>query len=231
VEGGCPDHSPPWWDILSSYPAVADADADANSGALFEFEEEDEEDSSATSSDSGNEELPDVYIGDQWIGDVAEDVATEHVYMQYRRAKRTWRRFTGRPVRKFRRFHKFQRRRKGKGKGKGRKGRGKGKSQPGFMWSQSAEVEDTLTYLKGKGRAKGRNSSGKGFGRKKNPRDKTGAIMKCHNCGSEDHLAARCRAPRRPKGSGKGGKMDFVAFAQPIPSEGGFPEAPGGRVF
>ena len=206
--GVYPEQGSPWWSTANTeaYPTTAAREVDVGAGTLQEFEADEEDDSSATSSDSGQEKFDDIYIGEQWVGDVPEDVAAEHVYQKYRKARRTWRRFTGRPVRKFRRFVKFQRRRKGKGKGKGNLKGTIGKSTPGFMWTH----EDSLTYLKGKGR--GLNSSGKGFGRKKNPRDKSGAIMKCHNCGSEEHLAARCRAPRRPKAPGKG-KIDFSAFA------------------
>jgi len=37
--------------------------------------------------------------------------------------------------------------------------------------------------------------SGKGKGRRGNPRGPDGRRMKCHECGSEEHLVARC--PRR----------------------------------
>ena len=116
-----------------------------------------------------------------------------------RAAKRTWRRFTGRPVRKFRRFFKA---RKGKGKG-----RGKGKKGPStsFMWSQ----EDVASFLSGKGKGNRSHSSGKGFGRRKNPKDRNGEIMKCHECNSEDHLVSQC--PLKGKGKG-GGSPSMVNF-------------------
>ena len=38
-----------------------------------------------------------------------------------------------------------------------------------------------------------------GKGRPGNPRDPSGSIMKCHGCGSLDHLVAQC-----PTGKGKG---------------------------
>ena len=40
-----------------------------------------------------------------------------------------------------------------------------------------------------------------GKGKAGNPRDPSGAVMRCHGCGSDTHLIARC-----PKGKGKGGK-------------------------
>ena len=113
--------------------------------------------------------------------------------MQMRTAKRTWRRFTGRPVRKFRRFFKA-RRGKGKGKSKGKKGSGSGNS---FMWYQ----EEVAAFLSGKGKGDRSHSSGKGFGRRKNPKGRDGQIMRCHECQSDEHLVARCPL----KGKGKGG--------------------------
>ena len=138
-----------------------------------------------TSSDSGTEE-----IDDPALQHMSQTEAAEHVYLQYRRAKRKWRRFTNKPVRRFRRVIKHFRhkgRRKGKGKGGGRP----------FFWTQ----DDTLAYLNGKGKGKRSHSSGKGFGRRKNPKDRDGNIMKCRICNSEEHFAARC--PQ--KGKGKGG--------------------------
>ena len=149
---------------------------------------------------------------------MTQEEAAEHIYMQHSQAKRTWRRFTGRPVRRFRRHLKFHKRRKGKGEGRSKAKRG------GFTWTQG----DALAYLKGKGKGHRLRSTGKGFGRRKNPRDRNGNLMKCHNCGSEDRLVARC--PQ--KGRGKGGKtkgIDFTAFASP--GEGDPAAAPVDRVF
>ena len=50
-----------------------------------------------TSSDDGLEELP-----DPGISQMTESQAAEHIYMEYRAAKKTWRRLTGKPVRHFR---------------------------------------------------------------------------------------------------------------------------------
>ncbi len=141
-----------------------------------------------TSSDDGMEALP-----DPGVSHLDDPSAAEHLYWIYRQAKRTWRRFTGKPVRKFRRAMKWRGFRKGKGKGKGRsKGKGKGHS---FLWTQ----EEVLVYLKGRGKGHRANTSGKGHGRRKNPKDRQGNIMRCRICNSEDHFAARC-----PQGKGKG---------------------------
>ena len=137
----------------------------------------------ATSSDDGMEEVtgPD-------ISQMNEAQAAEAIYMQYRQAKRTWRRFTGRPVRRFRTNFKKTLRTKGKGRSKGKR--------RGFFFTE----DEVHAYLKGKGKGKRSHTSGKGHGRKGNPRDREGNVMKCHNCGSEDHLRAGCT-----KGGGKGG--------------------------
>ena len=51
---------------------------------------------SETSSDNDSEELP-----DPGVSQMSQAEAAEHIYMQYRKARRTWRRFTDKPVRKF----------------------------------------------------------------------------------------------------------------------------------
>ena len=56
-----------------------------------------------TSSDSGTEHMP-----NPGISHMNESEAAEHIYMMYRKARRTWRRFAGKPVRKVRRFQKFK---------------------------------------------------------------------------------------------------------------------------
>ena len=56
---------------------------------------------------------------------------------------------------------------------------------------QDPEVEEL--FFGGSGKGEGKRSSGKGKDRRKNPIDSaTGEPMKCHTCGADDHLAARC---------------------------------------
>ncbi len=81
-------------------------------------------------------------MDDPDLSQMDEATAAEHIFWQHRRAKRMWRRFTGKPVRRFRRNLRFAKRRKGKGKGKG-----KSKTR-GFMWTH----DDTMVFLKGKGK-------------------------------------------------------------------------------
>ena len=163
---------------------------------------EDTDTDSDTSSDSGTEEL-----SPRGFDQTSQSEAAEHIYLQYRKAKKRWRRFTGKPVRKFRRYLKSAKRAKGKGKGRNNVTRG-------FMWTH----DDTLAYLKGKGKGNRAHTSGKGFGRRKNPKDRDGNIMKCRICGSDEHFAARCHQ----KGSGKGSSsFTGIATAQPhIPGSG-----------
>ena len=111
---------------------VAAATSAAATAAYYETQNQEEtDDSSATSSDSGAEQLP-----DPAVSGMTPVEATHHVYMQMRNAKRTWRRHTGRPVRKFRRFYKAK-------QGKGRRPAGHS-----FMWAQ----EDLASFLIGKGK-------------------------------------------------------------------------------
>ena len=71
-----------------------------------------------------------------------------------------------------------------------------------FLAEASDERLEAIFKGKGKGKgAKGRRTTGKGFGRKTNPKDKQGNIMKCHRCGSTEHLLRQCP---HPKGDGKG---------------------------
>ena len=147
----------------------------------------DDDDDDGTDTDTSSDDwTEDIQLPE--IAHMPEQEAAEHIYWMYRRAKRTWRRFTGKPVRRFRRAIKLQKRRRGKGKGKGK--------VHGIIWTS----DDTLAYLKGKGKGHRVNTSGKGHGRRKNPKDRQGNIMRCRICNSDEHFAARC--PR--KGSGKG---------------------------
>ena len=128
--------------------------------------DEDDGTDSDTSSDDGMED-----VGGPDTSQMTEAVAADAIYMAYRRAKKVWRRYTGKPVRKFRRhFRKFHRQSKGKGRG--------------FFLTQ----DDVLAYLKGKGKGHRSHTSGKGHGRRKNPKDRNGNTLKCHTCGSEDHF-------------------------------------------
>ena len=71
--------------------------------------EDDETDSDTSSDEYGEDPSMDVY------NNMDEHEVAEHLYFQYRQARRHWRRCTGKLVRRFRRVVKFQKRyRKGK---------------------------------------------------------------------------------------------------------------------
>ena len=165
-------------------------DQNTNSDQTTDRPDTDEESSSATSSDDLSEELH-----EPELEGMDDHQAAEHIFFKFKRYRKMWRRFTGRPVRKFRRVLKHHKRRRHKGKGKG-KHFGKGSSRGGsFMWTQS----DSIALLSGKGKGHRSHTSGKGFGRKGNPKGKDGQPLKCHKCGSTDHFERNC-----PKGGGKG---------------------------
>ena len=175
------DTTPPWeqqgyWETPSY---LANHTDNWHSGQLWE-EEQDSGTDSDTSSDSGRESID---MSDLHAMDHAE--ASAHVFWQYRQAKRKWRRLTNKPVRKFRRMVRRTRRTKGKGKGKGKFGKGK----PFF---HAEAYEAVLTYLKGRGKGGRSFSSGKGAGRRKNPMGRDGQVMRCRNCNSDEHFAAKC---------------------------------------
>jgi len=63
--------------------------------------------------------------------------------------------------------------------------------------SDAQQRNEFMTYLSEKGKGMGKKgSSGKGFGRRQNPLDKDGNVMRCRLCNSTEHFAAKC-----PKGS------------------------------
>ena len=75
--------------------------------------------------------------------------------------------------------------------------------------------EEVNAYLKGKGKGNRANTSGKGFGRKGNPTGRDGQKLKCHKCGSEDHLIKNCPQGGGGGGKGKGGGSTGMPFAAP----------------
>jgi len=194
----------------SAFPAVegGDEDASVSSGT-----------GSDTSSDSGNEPID---MSD--LQNLTDEQAHTQCFLQKRYFKRKWRRFTGKRVRKVRRVFKKSRYtyyRKGKGKGRSRSfgshsGRGQGRYGGHVFLTQT----DMLTYLKGKGKGGRAHTSGQSFGRKGNPKDKHGNVMKCHGCDSTEHLINKCPNPR-PKGGGKGAPPP-VFHSQAASSGAGF---------
>ena len=101
----------------------------------------------------------------------------EELYQDYAFARRKWRKYSGKAPRRFRSFKPGNWRGGGKG------------SYAAFL--------PPGAFAGGKG-----GPGGAGKFRKKNPKSKDGSTMKCHQCGSEEHLIRRC--PQRGQGDGRG---------------------------
>ena len=109
-------------------------------------------------------------------------VANE-IYYDYKMAKQRWRRFSGKPPRKYR-------------KSNVRRGQGPHRLQRNSYRNSYASFLPPSAFAGGKGGGKGK---GKG-GARKNPRGKDGQVLTCAKCGSDSHLWREC-----PQGGGKGG--------------------------
>ena len=130
-------------------------------------------------------------------------VTEQELRQDYLFAKRRFRRFTNKGPRRTR----FPRRPSsswgssgGKGGKFGRSFKGKGTGKGHF-----AGFPLGPTSLAG-----GKGFGGKNKGRKGNPFGKDGLQMKCHSCGSGDHLIGQC-----PTNKGKGGGKSFYAGSSP----------------
>ena len=103
----------------------------------------------------------------------------------YFKHKKRWRRFTGKPPRRYRKFNRFAGRYKtkwfGKQGGKGHRG-------------QYASFLPPNSFAGGKGVQ--RNPA---FDKRKNPRGRDGKVLQCHGCKSETHLFKKC--PQNPNRS------------------------------
>ena len=108
------------------------------------------------------------------------------LFWAYEHAKARWRRHNNyKPTRRVRRVIK-------------RKGKGKGKHPTAFLASMSMQdmAETFVGFGKGKGKSKGKSkSTGMGSGRNLNPMGNDGRRLRCHRCGSEQHLIKDCTQP------------------------------------
>ena len=163
-------HEPsPWAESQSAYAAAPSQMPDSYAVPTAMDDSGTDSDTSSEAEDPADTEMPPELEGD----------VTQRLWWAYAKAKREWRRHTDKPVRKFRRFAK----RWASSKGKGKNSKGK-----------RIQTTALLAAMKGAGKGKG-----KGKGRKSNPRGKNGEIMTCHECGSTEHLVARC--PQRRSAS------------------------------
>ena len=125
----------------------------------------------------------------------AQDKILTHVMStieNYYKHKKRWRRFTGKAPRRFRRFNRFAGKHKAKWHSRGGKG----------SRGQYASFLPSNAFAGGKGVQRKPQ-----FDKNKNPRGRDGKVLKCHGCGSENHLMRKC--PNK-KGGGKGGRPIFV---------------------
>ena len=139
----------------------------------------------------------------EYYGD-SEGWDYETLLHDYMFAKRRFRHFVQRHSRR----HRFPRSNwslKIRGKGDYHKGGGKGKGK-GYHFGGSVVNPGSLAGGKGK-RKKGGGHFMSGSPGATNPRGRDGTIMKCHECGSEQHLVAAC-----PKRKGKGKGKHFMAW-------------------
>jgi len=156
---------------------------------------------SDTSSDSMNEPVD--FTDCPNVDD--PNAVSEHLFFQYRHAKRRWRRWSRKPVRRVRRYYKKTAYTKhyGRGKSQGRFVKGKYKSRRSYFtdWRNLSDrdMTEALTYLQREDPSVNVYTSGKGKGRRGNPKGPDGNPLKCFDCGSTEHLRAEC--PQRGKGA------------------------------
>ena len=203
----------PQWAYMSLNDALADSDMGTDSDT----------ESSDWNEDNADEDIP------APPADATPEQLEAHLYWAYQKTKSQWRRHTGKPVRRFRRvirrIGKFKGGGKGKGKGFG-KGFRRGKGAHFTFLTETQVSEEVYAFGKARGKGKGRKgkSSGSGFGRapgSKNPTGRDGEIMKCYDCGSDEHLAGSPDCPNRGKGKGKNkGKMFPIMPSTPRGPQG-----------
>ena len=185
-----------------SFVAGSCTDADAmrcNSCGMFY---EDDDCSSATESDLGE---PDHEAQQTFSSFASESEAADALYSAYLLAKQRWRRFSGRPPRRYRKNH-FN----------------KGKYQKQYRHlSQGPYARAYASFLPPKAFAANRNPGqfakrGSG-GPKKNPRGRDGQPLKCHKCGSDEHLLKRC-PQNQNKNQGPQSSSSMAMLTSGIPS-------------
>ena len=149
----------------------------------------------------------------QYLGDLS-NATYDDLKAEYLWAKRRFRQFGQKSSRSARFPRKSwslsMRPRKG-----GRKSKGKGRGKGRFHFEPSVINHSSLAGGKGKGGKGGKGKKGKGSQAYfQNPTGSDGQVMKCHECGSDQHLIASC--PKKKGGKGKGGKgKSFMVDGSP----------------
>ena len=186
----------PWYDpnAGSSTWSIADTMGPQTQQTYATQDDEADFESDGTDTDTSSDDGERIPIDFTSWNKMSQGEAGQEIYWMYKTAKKAWRRFSHKPVRKARRFAKRKGSRKGKGKHRGK--------NAGMFLSQDLVMQ---SFLKQKGRfpstskssGKGK-SKGYGFGRRSgNPIGADGKQMECHTCKSKEHLKAQC-----PQGAG-----------------------------
>eukprot|EP00971_Amphidinium_carterae_P352996 6492791-Amphidinium_carterae.2 len=144
------------------------------------YEDEGEESSSATDENMAEQDLG------TYLAGTPEEMHGDVLWHEYLMARTRWRQYTGKLTRANRRFQR-------RDKGKGKKGKSKGQSKGGYL--NNVFVEDALPEQE---QAYMKTNKGKSKGKRRNPRGADGNVMKCHNCGSEEHLVRDCPRNQGP---------------------------------
>ena len=185
-------YQPDWHQDELSYPLPSTRRAEDRTTHPSSF--------AAFADDSGTDTDTSSDASDAWdhshsgLTEQEADDRAQQLYWAYARAKQQWRSFMGKPTRRVRRHVKRSFHSKGS---PWRKGKGKAGhiNKTSLLASLSEdEVQSLFPAAKGKGWRKSSGKGGKGR-RTGNPKGPDGNPMKCHQCGSDQHLVARC--PRR----------------------------------
>eukprot|EP00435_Cladocopium_sp_Y103_P070385 s66_g35.t1 len=162
--------------MQSSFPAMPNdeviEDQCTRCGMYYE-----DEFSSSTESDVGDDDSEAGQLYAHYNNDPS--LLGNVLYGDYMLAKQRWRRFSGRPPRRYRRghFNKYHQ------KNNYQKLQRYGKTYASFL------PPNAFAAHRGPGgKSKGK---GKSFPRQ-NPRGKDGQVLKCHRCGSTEHLIRKC---------------------------------------
>ena len=164
---------------FAAMPLSEKEDQCARCGTLYE-----DEFSSGTEPDGGESDPDAANLYGHYDSDPA--LLGNVLYGEYMLAKQRWRRFSGRPPRRYRRghFNKFHKR------SDYQKLQKYGKTFASFLPPNAFAAH----------RVPGGKSSGKGGKHKQNPRGRDGQPLKCHRCGSTEHLIRKCPYPDKSPG-------------------------------
>ena len=159
---------------FASVPLSESEDQCARCGMFYE-----DEFSSSTESDEGESDTEAPHLYGHYDQDPS--LLGNVLHGEYMLAKQRWRRFSGRPPRRYRRghFNKYHQ------KNNYQKLQKYGKTYASFLPPNAFAAH----------RGPGGKSTGKGVKGRQNPRGRDGNPLKCHRCGSTEHLIRKCPMP------------------------------------